>query len=514
MKLLKIGRSSSCDIVLPSENVSSLHAELLLLDSGEIFITDKNSTNGTIVANKRISPNTEVQIHRGDFIRLADVDLPWSRVPHVSTPSGFKQVINIGSNFRNDVILQGEFCSRFHAMLKISKNGKKAYICDNHSKNGVKVNGIKVAPGRDVEIKRGDNIVCADQDITEELKPYIPNPWGWLKPTGIIAAIAALLAGIVFLISGKGDVKALRNVNPSEMASAVVYVYTEFDYVVTINDNPIAELWDGKYEVTPEHGGISGTAFFIDEDGTLATNRHVAVPWEYISDSERSKILKEYTEEIQDELPYDRITSVEQYKMFRQTTLGAIIDRYTSSISEMNAVIARLRNSSLTISGNPKGYLVAYPNRNYSYYSQMDPCHLVAESKDPQKDVALLQLDTKKTPENVHKVFNLGTCITEDIQPQKDELITIGYPHGLYWANDQVKKEIQPHINNLTCSKNPNKFEFEFQGETIAGASGSPIFDKKSRLVGVVYGGWADGTTYGLACKAKWLKELYDTINQ
>ena len=33
MRLLKIGRDAACDIVLYSENVSSLHAELTLLNS-------------------------------------------------------------------------------------------------------------------------------------------------------------------------------------------------------------------------------------------------------------------------------------------------------------------------------------------------------------------------------------------------------------------------------------------------------------------------------------------------
>lgn len=54
MKLLKIGSSSSSNIVLNSEFVSSHHAEILLLDSGEIILEDKNSTNGTFVGGKKI----------------------------------------------------------------------------------------------------------------------------------------------------------------------------------------------------------------------------------------------------------------------------------------------------------------------------------------------------------------------------------------------------------------------------------------------------------------------------
>ena len=38
MKLLKIGSSPSCNVVIGSPYVSGVHAELTLLDNGEIFI--------------------------------------------------------------------------------------------------------------------------------------------------------------------------------------------------------------------------------------------------------------------------------------------------------------------------------------------------------------------------------------------------------------------------------------------------------------------------------------------
>ena len=52
MKLLKIGSSSSSNIVLNSEFVSSHHAEILLLDSGEIILEDKNILCGDVRTNK------------------------------------------------------------------------------------------------------------------------------------------------------------------------------------------------------------------------------------------------------------------------------------------------------------------------------------------------------------------------------------------------------------------------------------------------------------------------------
>ena len=94
MKLLKIGSSSSSNIVLNSEFVSSHHAEILLLDSGEIILEDKNSTNGTFVGGKKITPNKEVTIQRGDYVKFADVELQWSRVPALENTSKYKSILN------------------------------------------------------------------------------------------------------------------------------------------------------------------------------------------------------------------------------------------------------------------------------------------------------------------------------------------------------------------------------------------------------------------------------------
>ena len=52
MRLLKIGRDAGCDIVLHSDKVSSLHAEITLMNSGDIMLEDKGSRNGTFIMNQ------------------------------------------------------------------------------------------------------------------------------------------------------------------------------------------------------------------------------------------------------------------------------------------------------------------------------------------------------------------------------------------------------------------------------------------------------------------------------
>lgn len=507
MKLIKIGRSSTCDIVLPSENVSSLHAELLIMDNGEIFIEDKNSTNGTLVGNKKIVPNSEVPVRRGDYIVLADMELPWNRVPQPENVSGFKQVVNIGTNFRNDIVLDGVYGSRFHANLKISKNGKKAFIKDLHSKNGVKVNGVKIQAGKDYEIKRNDVVLCGDADISEQILPYLPKPFPLGKVAATLAGIAALVASLFWIVPG-----FLGPDVPKDLRPASVYVYTKFHYTIKFEDNPLPEdVWSGVMILSRPYA-TEGSAFFIDRRGHMGTNRHVALPWEYRKDADDNIIRNDIEKWLDESLAnLHVIKSEEEYLAFRQSELGRKIDMSTKTLKDLNAALTRIRKSPITISAEVVSRYIGYPGRNYTNPElEMQRCDLIAESGTTDKDIAILQLNDKKTPEEIEYIFNIEDFRLEKLEPMENQLYTIGYPKGLKWGLDKGSKSLEPAIRSVQCSKVPERYNFEFQGESVGGASGSPIFDKKGHLVGVLWGGWEDGITYGLACQAKWLKELYE----
>lgn len=151
MKLVKIGRAQGCNIQINNPVVSGLHAELLILDDGKIFIEDKSSTNGTYVAGQRIEPGVETEIRRGDLVQFGSVPLNWAQVPVPDKNTNVKHVYNIGSNYRNDMVVSDPYVSRYHAVLRIKKD-KKAYLCDVGSRNGTSVNGMKIAPNKEVQV--------------------------------------------------------------------------------------------------------------------------------------------------------------------------------------------------------------------------------------------------------------------------------------------------------------------------------------------------------------------------
>ena len=157
MRLIKIGNDSQNDIVLKSNKVSGLHAEIIILNNGDILLEDKNSLNGTFVQNQRIAPDSPVTVRRGDAVRLADTDLDWSLVPQADGNGKYRKLFSLGSNFRNEIQVSGGTVSRFHATLKEDRQGRT--FIEDHSMNGTTVNGKRIAAHQDIRLKVGDEVV-------------------------------------------------------------------------------------------------------------------------------------------------------------------------------------------------------------------------------------------------------------------------------------------------------------------------------------------------------------------
>lgn len=538
MKLIKIGRDQRNNIVLYGSTVSSFHAEITLLDSGEFLLEDKGSTNGTFVSGVRIAPNQPQKISYGQKISFHNEDLDWSRIPKLPDLSDCKRIINIGSHHLNDeVIPNNNRISRFHAQILI--RGNKAFIKDNGSANGTKVNGTKIQSDTEVRIKKGDKIMLDKEDVSAQLKKYIPSTPGWMKWGGIGVGAAALIAILIVLVPKIIDIINPHDdvIDPLQMRPATVYVMSNYHYVVKFEDNPIPKFWNGEIDAANEAGayfknrsmspelaayvdgmsmrGGQATAFFIDREGHLATNRHVAVPWEYNKDKDFQKVEYLIDEYINNILPQYVTQSNLNYSinLLNSTAIGrAILNsvQEVNDLSVLNKYLRKIRNSKKSMIGKMDFIVVGYPGRNYTHYDEFKRCSVKVESGDPEMDIAILRMNDTKTPEEISHVFDVNNFCTETLTPQHDKLYVIGYPNGIVWAMDESTKSLEPYIKETKCSKIPGKYNFEFDGEAVGGASGSPIFNEKGQLVGVLWGGWSEGNSFGLACQAKWLKKMYD----
>ena len=531
MKLIKIGSSQSCDIVLNSKYVSSLHAELTVLDDGKIILEDKNSRNGTTIGNKPVEPDTPVTVQRGDKVMFADEPLVWARIPMPERLSGYKRVYNIGSNFRNDVILNSPTVSRYHGSLRIK--GNKAFIHDNGSKNGTLLNGVRVDPGKDVRVKKGDSIQCGSEDITDQIKPFIPNNVGKIAAiSAACLAALALIAGGAYAFwqsRGGGGVPS----DPSAYQDAVVYLLAGFHTEVSFEDDAGLGLvarfdengasWKGDESVEKSPIFIQATAFFIDREGRMVTNKHAAAPWdEYLAkacDLDTTITWEEYmTQEF--EKFWAKQLKVRQLQSSSNTEFNNAIRELAStpvgmkllsdsrSQADLNAKLNRLLKSKVRIKGYLDYIAVGYPGRKYTAIAEFERCDTIAVANDSNVDLAVLQLNTKKTPEHIKYVFNLKNWNESTLVPQKDVLYTIGYPAGMMWGQDDKSDALAPSLYETKCSQVPTRYEFQIQNASIGGSSGSPVFNKKGQLVGVLYGTY--DKVASKAIQVKFLKKLYD----
>ncbi len=72
-----IGRSPDCDVVLADESVSRRHAELLVMETGELFLIDCGSTHGTSLSHRGETRRINQEfVHPEATVLFGELSLP------------------------------------------------------------------------------------------------------------------------------------------------------------------------------------------------------------------------------------------------------------------------------------------------------------------------------------------------------------------------------------------------------------------------------------------------------
>ena len=333
-----------------------------------------------------------------------------------------------------------------------------------------------------------------------------------------------------------------------ETASGVVVVLNEYYYELKLpngnalyftgldEDGDIDGLTPDVDEAKANRNMLTGTAFFIDDKGTLLTNRHVAKPDIDAVTARRSminimKLLKQYFAEAMSTLSqqYDMLESQKsscQYVDFYgfvhvdQNKLAEI----NSQQMELSRQFNTLKESSNEIDNNidPEGIKIttvceigiAY-NDTYvttdKDFIEKNPCVVVRTSDKEDVDLALLQLKNKKTPENTY-TFKMrgeggsGNVLSGIFSGSKaDEPLTIdqqlymiGYNAGLVLAN--TKQGIKVQMTSGKVTQMPDGQRLLYSIPTLQGSSGSPVIDEYGNLVAVNFAklGTTDNFNFGI----------------
>ena len=83
---ISVGRDvTCCDVVLPEPGISRRHVVFELTENGGVGITDLNSTNGTFLNGRRLSPHEQkVPLEDGCILTLGDISLRVEILPAMS----------------------------------------------------------------------------------------------------------------------------------------------------------------------------------------------------------------------------------------------------------------------------------------------------------------------------------------------------------------------------------------------------------------------------------------------
>lgn len=169
---LVIGRDPAVAVSLVTSQVSWHHA-LISCVSGDYFISDLNSTNGTTINEERLVPDSPVRLSSSDVIKIGEFLLDYIAIPGVNGSLPTREllvegrrtadVLLVGRAQKCDVVLPYPDVSWEHA--RISRRARGWVIQDLGSRNGTWVNEQRITESvvyTGDRIRIGLNRFCLD----------------------------------------------------------------------------------------------------------------------------------------------------------------------------------------------------------------------------------------------------------------------------------------------------------------------------------------------------------------
>jgi S1-C subfamily serine protease len=277
-----------------------------------------------------------------------------------------------------------------------------------------------------------------------------------------------------------------------------------------------------------EEKTISGTGFFVTDDGKIVTNHHVAEPWKYteientdfselknhiasiLPDSIDKKDYKMYLESHWNEYYDDEEYTIADTSEEENAT-AANVDS-TSVDSEVNDLITENKSEEKAITSQ-----ITYTNLDdieivpntveisVALHSSKDDwlqCKVYKIADGDEVDVAVLQLNSETLPGSVSDIIDLDSAIKDDasIKPGSNAIL-IGYPMGLQLAN--TRRGIKVQVYEGQINKESDGVSLQYNVTSTHGASGSPVFNECGQLIAVNYAGYdqAQGYNFGIVAK-------------
>lgn len=474
MNIITIGSNSSNKIVLSNSHISSSHAELKIEANGAMFLFDM-SMNGTWVNGRRVHKSV-VALRRGDTVLFANVvRLDWNLVPQIQNDyPGIKYRITVGKNTDNTIQIPNQNISRYHATIKIDKRGR--IFVNDQSTNGVFVNGHRIPKSTDFPVQRGDRMNFAQvQDLDwKKIPKTIPlRPLLFISPVVVVLIALGIFYKDVLAEFGK---KITREPISKKYENSIGLIYNSYYLAYIDNGDTLYFIGAGnsislnKEDIRPFE--ITGSGFYVSDEGDIITNKHVAAPWESEASDDKEAMEKAIN---------IARSSVGQYSL--------------------NSKVVGLP---VRVGIFPNGSTI----ERTDFFKNMLPCRLIKLANEKEVDLALIQLESKKIAAGCSPVRDIISKM-EDIS-EDDEVIVFGYPFGFDLATKNSENKVKASLDHGKVSKISDRYEIQYNAPSFHGASGSPVFNQNGELIAVNYAGIEKAQGYNFGIIATHIRKLLD----
>lgn len=276
-----------------------------------------------------------------------------------------------------------------------------------------------------------------------------------------------------------------------EYSSAVVLVHTKWSYRIKVDGKDITGDFyklnigipqsiigmyeegdeDGNFSVKSSYYDYTATAFFIREDGMLATNLHVVRPWLFGGDAEKRDKLEKDLRRF-----YDGKASKND-TLYRYIAKNLKVEGVLDSIwiiENGKADIVKNRIPCKLLEGDSSIISELYNREDTNYY-------------DNSCDATIFQTANKTLPSSLDRLIPICN-FNDSFDRIGEEIFSIGYPYGnssVCIPSWEKYGELCNIINNGIISQDRGLLGFGHNISSGPGSSGSPIINSKGKLIGL-----------------------------